>query len=157
MMQKIIQPKNELFKFKHGLKRHPLYDVWGKMKERCYKENSKDYPDYGARGIKVFELWITDFKSFYDWSISAGWRKGLEIDREENDGDYCPENCRFVTRSINMRNTRRNNLITYQGQTKCLTEWSEIIGIKRYTLFGRIFKSGWTIEKAFNTKVESRR
>lgn len=144
-----------MFQFRHGLKHHPLYDVWGKMKSRCYKPNDKDYSDYGGRGITVCMEWKEDFKVFYDWCMANGYEKGLEMDRRENDGNYSPDNCRFVTRSQNMRNTRRNNMVTYNGETKPLVEWSEILGIKRYTLFGRIFKYGWTIERAFNTPVQN--
>lgn len=143
----------DLFKFKHGLKRHPLYDVWGKIKERCFKKTAKDYKHYGGRGITVCEVWINDFLAFYNWAIDAGWKKGLEIDRVENDGPYCPDNCRFVTRSQNMRNTRRNNMVTYRGETKALIEWAEITGINRYTLFGRIFKYGWAVDLAMETPV----
>lgn len=148
--------KTELFKFKHGLKQHPLYDVWIKIKSRCLKNTDKDYIDYGGRGIKVYPDWEDDFKSFYDWAIQNGWQSGLEIDRKNNNGDYDPENCRFVTHSVNMRNTRRNNNITFRGETKCLAEWSEILGIKRYTLFGRIFNYGWSIEDAFTTPIKGK-
>lgn len=144
----------DLFKFKHGLKQHPLYDVWGKIKSRCFKETDKDYSDYGGRGITMCDEWRIDFKAFYDWAMDNGWQKGLETDRIVNSGNYEPANCRFVTRSQQMRNTRRNNRVTYKGQTKPLVEWSEILGIKRYTLFGRISRLGWTVEKAFETQVD---
>lgn len=148
--------KDELFKFKHGLKKHPLYDVWGKIKCRCLKKTDKDYSDYGGRGINVHAEWIADFKAFYDWAILNGWRKGLEIDRRNNDGDYCPENCRFVTRSVNMRNTRRNNNVTFNGQTRCLTEWAEILQVNRYSLFNRIFNLGWSVEDAFTIPIKTK-
>lgn len=154
MNTRIQQHSSELFKFKHGLKRHPLYDVWGKMKARCFNAQDKDYVDYGARGISMDNNWALNFVQFYYWALENGYTKGMEIDRENNDGNYCPDNCRFVTRSQNMRNTRRNNMVTYKGQTKCLAEWSDILGIKRYTLFGRISKLGWTVEKAFETPVK---
>lgn len=149
-MTKVI-PKSELFKITHGLRNHPLYDVWGKIKARCYNIQSKDYTDYGGRGISVCTEWIDDFKAFYDWCIENGYQKGLEIDRRNNNGNYEPDSCRMVTRSQNMRNTRRNNNLTYNGETKCLSEWAEIYGIKRFTLFGRINRMGWDIEKALTT------
>lgn len=153
MNHRIEIPNKELFKFKHGLKRHLLYQVWGKIKERCFKVNSKDYSYYGGRGIDMYEHWVLDFKPFYDWCIENGWRKGLEIDRENNHLGYHPSNCRFVTRSGNMRNTRRNNMITYKGDTKCLAEWAEILGMNRYTLFNRISRLGWTVEESFETPL----
>lgn len=155
-MKQIIQSNDELFKFKHGLKNHRLYDVWGKMKARCYNVTDKDYSDYGGRGIIVDSLWLVDFKSFYDWAMENGYKRGLEMDRKENSGNYEPDNCRFVTRSQNMRNTRRNHIIEYKGERKCLAEWAEITGHKRWTIFNRIHNCKWSVEEAFETPVIDR-
>jgi len=83
----------------HGLRKHPLYRLWSHLKDRCYNSNTENYEYYGGRGIKVHQEWLDDFLSFYNFSIKNGWHPGIEIDRENNDGDYSPENCRFVTRS----------------------------------------------------------
>jgi len=91
----------------HGLSYHPLYRVWSHMKQRCYKSTGKDYKDYGGRGIRMNKDWKEDFCCFYYWAINNGWKKGLEIDRINNDGDYIPSNCRFATRRENCGNTRK--------------------------------------------------
>lgn len=87
----------------HGLRRHTLYSTWAKMKERCTNPNSSRYKTYGARGISVCHEW-NDFQAFFDWSVSNGWSDGLEIDRIDVNGNYCPENCRFVTTRENIQN-----------------------------------------------------
>ncbi len=97
----------------HGLTNHPLFGVWTDMKTRCYNRNCKDYKNYGGRGIKICKEWLDDFKSFYNWAIKSGHKKGFEIDRRINNGDYEPLNCRFVTSAVNNQN-RRNNKVTMQ-------------------------------------------
>lgn len=92
--------------FKHGLCKHSLHSVWRNMKYRCYKESSKDYKNYGARVIIICSEWKNDFKTFYNWAIDNGWKPNLTIDRINNDGDYEPNNCRFVTRLIQASNRR---------------------------------------------------
>lgn len=96
---------------KHGLRKHPLYNVWWNMKTRCYRKNYKQYKDWGGRGIRVCEKWINNFVSFYNWAIKNGHAKGLVIDRIDNNGNYEPSNCRFVTRAISGQNKR--NILTW--------------------------------------------
>ena len=89
----------------HGLHRHPLYSVWWAMKDRCYKSNHKAYHRYGGRGITVCEEWLNDFKNFYDWAIKKGYRRGLTIERENNDGNYEPNNCKWTTMDEQVQNS----------------------------------------------------
>ena len=103
---------------KHGYYKHPLYGIWNNVKSRCSNKNNKDYKDYGGRGITICDEWKGGPKSFIEWSENNGWKKGLYIDRKNNDGNYCPSNCRFVTSFINSQNTRllqRNNTSGYRG------------------------------------------
>lgn len=97
-------------KVSHGLRQHPLYNVWDNMKRRCLSPKASGYSNYGGRGIKVCEEWINSFKKFYEWAIIDGWEKGLEIDRKDNDGNYEPSNCRFVTTTENRHNQRKTVL-----------------------------------------------
>lgn len=91
---------------KHGHSDSPLYKVRQAMIERCYKPQNKAYKNYGGRGITVCDEWRDSFEAFYDWAISHGYKRGLEIDRINNDGPYSPDNCRWVTSKVNSRNTR---------------------------------------------------
>ena len=87
---------------------HRLYPVWTSMKQRCFNEKNKTYKYYGGRGITVCEEWLNPSK-FIDWCINNGWKEGLQIDRINNDGNYDPLNCRFVTRRTNINNRRKLN------------------------------------------------
>ncbi len=93
----------------HGLCKHPLYYIYYAMKNRCYNDKTKEFKDYGGRGIKVCNEWKNDFKIFYDWAIANGWKHGLHIDRIYNDGNYEPSNCQFVTPRESASNTRRKS------------------------------------------------
>ena len=102
----------------HGYKNHPLYGVWSAIKKKCNNKNSRWYKDYGGRGISVCDEWVNDPKIFIQWALSHGWEKGLNIDRIDNDGDYCPENCRFIDKGLSARNTRLlrgDNKTGYRG------------------------------------------
>jgi len=101
----------------HGGREHPLYGVWQNMKNRCYNKNVESYKDYGAIGIDVCESWRNDFQPFFDWAKANNWEKGLEIDRIKNDKGYSPENCRIVTRKVNLANKGkyRNNTTGFVG------------------------------------------
>lgn len=114
--------------YKHGLRCHPLYNTWYKMRMRCSKATHPDYKNYGARGIQVCNEW-SDFKVFYDWAMQNGWSKGLEIDRIDNNGPYSPENCRWVDRVIQANNKRTNIRIEYQGRIQTLSEWCKELEI----------------------------
>lgn len=146
-----------LAKTTHGMssnkKPHPLYRAWHQIQDRCSKPNKTEYINYGFRGIGVCEEWVNSFDLFYKWSIENGWKKGLTLDRINNDGNYEPSNCRWVTHKVQNRNKRTNVLITAFGKIKCMVEWAEdkICQVSYSGLRTRIFKWGWEPEKAIST------
>jgi hypothetical protein len=138
---------------KHGLHRHPLYDVWHHMMRRCTNPKDSHYFDYGGRGIQVCERW-QDVRHFVA-DLESLYQPGLEIDRIDNDGNYEPRNVRFVTRRANCGNRRSARLITYNGKTQSLTEWAEETGINRGTLWTRLVDWKWDAERALCTPPAS--
>lgn len=135
----------------HGLSFTPLYYIWGAMMQRCTNPRCKAYQHYGARGIKICEDW-RNFKSFYNWAIPAGYREGLSIERIDVNGDYCPQNCKWIYRAEQQKNKRNNHLITHEGKTQTISQWAEEYNIPYARLYARITKYNWSIEKALNTK-----
>ena len=101
----------------HGLGYTKLYKIWTSMKNRVFNVKNTKYRDYGARGITICDDWKSDVKSFYDWAMSNGYLDGLSLDRIDNSGNYCPENCRWTTQTIQCRNQRiyKNNTSGYRG------------------------------------------
>lgn len=94
----------------HRLTNHPLHKLWLDMIKRCYQKSCKSHKDYGGRGIEMCEEWRGDFINFYNWAKSR-CEDGMQIDRINNDGNYTPSNCRFVSQKQNARN-KRNNVFT---------------------------------------------
>lgn len=129
-----------------------LYSVWLNMRSRCYNPKNKKYKDYGGRGISICSDW-DDFLKFKKWSLENGFDESLTIDRINNNGNYCPENCRWINQKEQMRNTRVNHLLTYNGETKTMAEWSETTGIKYHTLKQRINKYGYSVERSLTEPV----
>lgn len=128
---------------KHGLYRENkvLFNVWQTMKERCENPNRQKYKDYGGRGIKVCSEW-REASNFILWALNNGYEKGLQLDRIDNDGDYCPDNCRFVTPRENSRNRRNTKRLTVNGEMKTVVEWCEQLGLNPYTVYDWIRKKG---------------
>lgn len=106
-----------------------LYWCWKAIKQRCLNPRCRAYRNYGGRGIAVCDEWLS-FEPFLAWALGAGWQKGLDLDRIDNDGDYAPDNCRFVTRRENVNNRRKTRLITVDGVTHPSTVWADLIGAK---------------------------
>lgn len=131
---------------------NPLYGLWKNMLGRCENPNHPKYYQYGKRGISVCKDWH-DFWSFVEWSESVGGRPGgYTLDRIDNNGNYCPENCRWATSSEQSINKSSNLNIEYNGVTKTLKEWSETLNISWDVLHNRLRK-GWSVERAFTEKV----
>lgn len=144
--------------YRHGMWGTSIYARWKHIKARCYNSNGKQYKDYGGRGIRVCDEWLdkeNGFMNFYNWAMENGYREDLTIDRIDNNGNYEPDNCRWVSHKVQNNNTRRSHRITYNGETHSLTEWSKILNIKLSTLSNRINIKKWSINKAFEKSVEN--
>lgn len=144
---------------KHGLSKHPLYNCLSQIVIRCYCEHRHDYKYYGGRGVTVCDEWRKSFLTFYDWAISNGWQKGLQLDRIDTLKGYSPDNCRWTTSKVNNNNRRDNKLITAFGKTQSASLWAEETNIGRKTIIYRIEKFNWKPEEALTiipkTKVSN--
>lgn len=139
---------------KHGLSDHPLYGVWGNVFTRCYNPKVRSYKDYGGRGIRMCEEWKNSPEAFIRWGLAHGWEKGLEIDRRENDMNYEPDNCRFVTSIVNVMNRRVTIRLELDGVLYFLSEL-ETMGAKipKALISQRINRHGWSVRKAVYTPI----
>lgn len=141
----------------HGLHGTPEYRILYAIHTRCTNKNIINYRNYGGRGISICDRWFIGdgVKSHIECFIDdMGLRpsKKHSIDRIDNDGDYAPGNCRWVTSKEQARNQRTNVNITYNNETMCLNDWAKKTGIERRTLAYRI-KSGWETSDALTRPV----
>lgn len=134
----------------HGDTETRLYRIWQQMKNRCNNPNVIAYPQYGGRGICVCDEWMHDFVAFKEWSVANGYTDKLTIDRINNDGNYCPDNCRWVTAAVQANNRRSNVIFDYNGEKHNMTEWAKIIGINPRTLRSR-YHAGWSVDRMLST------
>ena len=93
----------------HNMSNTRLYNIYSKMKYRCYNPNNDDFKDYGARGISICKEWLSGFENFYNWAITNGYNKDLSIDRIDVNGNYEPSNCRWATPTTQARNKRNQH------------------------------------------------
>ena len=121
---------------------------------RCYIKSFKGYGNYGGRGITVCEEWRNSFEAFYDWAMSNGYADNLTIDRKDNNGNYCSENCRWITNKEQQNNKRNNRLITYKGKTQTMQQWADELGIDSRMIYNRIECLHWSVEKALSTPIK---
>ena len=128
---------------KHGKEPYRLYVIWRNLRHRCNNEKDKNFKYYGARGITVCDEWNKDFRPFRDWALQHGYAENLTIDRINNNGNYSPENCRWVDYKVQANNRRSNHLITFNGETHSVTEWSNIYKISAAVLYGRLRNSSF--------------
>lgn len=134
----------------HNMPNTRLYRIWRAIKTRCLNPKFWAYSIYGGRGITVCGEWRESFEAFRDWALANGYRDDLSIDRIDPNGNYCPENCRWITAKEQVNNTRKNCLYEFDGKSHTLAEWSELLGINYRTLHSRIHKLGWSIEDSFS-------
>ena len=135
------------------MKNKRIRSIYTNMKTRCYNPNSNRYYCYGGRGIKVCEDWKNNFANFKEWALNNGYAENLTLDRINNNGDYEPNNCRWVTYKQQRLNSTTNRIIEIYGNKKTITEWCEYFNIPYYVINNRVNKYGWDIYKALTTPI----
>ena len=143
---------------KHHLSGTKLHDTWMRMISRCEKESNKDYRHYGGRGISVCEEWH-DYVNFHNWAMANGYDPNAPIwectlDRIDNDGDYCPENCRWVDAETQHNNQRNNHYVVFNGEKMTVAQLAKQTGVNYRALLWRI-NDGWTAEDAVSIPFSS--
>lgn len=133
---------------KHRCVGTPEYQVWSSMRQRCLNPNDKAFPRYGGRGIVVCDRW-TEFASFLE-DMGLRPNASYTLERVNNDGPYSPENCKWATRFEQQSNTRKNVRITFDGETKTLSQWSRFFNIPHNTLRHRLNVLKLPLQQVFN-------
>jgi len=149
--------ENRVSRFKgkyYGESTTRLARCHAEMMRRCYDPADKSWKYYGGQGVSVVDIWHT-YAAFKQWALSNGYRDDLTLDRIDYRGNYCPENCRWITIQAQQRNKRSNKWLTYKGETKPLATWAEELGFNYYVVRSRL-RYGWSVERAFETPVDLR-
>jgi len=140
----------------HGKSEHTLMGVWSGIIQRCTNPKNKYYRNYGGLGVCVCPEWANSYESFYDWCLANGWQQGLQIDKDIIPKKlgipallYSPKMCCIVTREQNNRAKRTNVNLTFNGVTKCSTDWAKELGISQSAMNSRIKR--WPLDKALST------
>lgn len=136
----------------HGQRYTRLYKIWSNMKTRCHNPNVYAYNDYGGRGITVCDDW-NNFVNFQEWALNNGYDENLTIERNDVNGDYCPENCSWITKSEQSDNRRTNIMITYFNETHSLTSWCKILNLPYNIIHYRICQLHWDFWTAISTPL----
>lgn len=142
---------------KDGHTKEPLYRVYYAMKQRCYDIKSKEYHNYGKRGIFVCDEWLNSYKSFRDWCLENGYKKGLQLDRINNDMEYSPNNCRFATPIENSNNKRTCVYLEYNGETHTINGWARILKINKNTFWRYVRAKNYSIDYIVKNIINQRR
>jgi hypothetical protein len=123
------------------------------MKKRCYDPRCHSYKDYGQRGIKICDEWLNDFSNFYNWAISNGYQKGLTIERLDVNKNYCPDNCTWIPKGEQNKNTTKNRFYDYNGEKHLMSEWAKLYSLP-FTCVRKRLMRGWSMEKTLTTPIK---
>jgi hypothetical protein len=154
----------------HGRCREPEYGIWSGIKARCLIPTFHMYPAYGGAGIRICRRWADSYTAF---AADMGRRpsKSHSVDRADNARGYecghpeCPDcepakatpNCRWATRKVQNRNTKRNRVLTFNGKTQTAADWAEELGMPVNTIYSRLNVCGWSVDRALSTPRKSPR
>lgn len=142
-------------KIKHGQSKYNrnIYNIWCSMMSRCNNQKDPSYHNYGGRGITVCERWSN--VALFVSDMGRKPTKHHTLGRRDNNGNYCPENCKWETRREQARNTRTNRILEFRGQKKTVAEWGESSPMKGFTpkLISSRLSMGWPVERALTAPV----
>ena len=145
----------------HNMTKTKFYKIWDGMTRRCNKKDNMNYKNYGARGIRCewnsFEDFMKDMYKSYLEHLANNKKRQTSLERIDNEGNYCKENCKWATYKEQNRNSRNTHQVEYNGKTKCISEWAELYGLTHNILSQRLLKSKWSIEKALTTPIKKTR
>ena len=142
-------------RYKHKKKDNlSLWYRWHGIKKRCLNENNERYHQYGGRGIKICDEWLASFDNFAEWALANGYSENLTLERIDVNGDYCPENCKWITLREQAFNKRDTKWVDYKGEHIQLKILCERLGVTYDTVHDRIYKRGWSVEDAIERPSE---
>ena len=130
-----------------------LYNIWYNMKRRCYNKKNKDYKYYGERGIKICDEWLNNYQEFEKWSLNNGYKDDLTIDRIDNNGNYEPKNCKWLSIQEQQFNKRNTTYCELDGVVESLPKLCKKYNIDDEVVYHRI-KRGWNVKKALTTPTK---
>ena len=141
----------------HGERKTRLYSIWTNMKTRCTNEKVAGYKDYGARGIKICNEWLNSYEMFRDWSLENGYDDSLTIEREDYNGNYEPNNCKWIKPEMQARNRRCNLMITLGKEELPLKTWCNRYGLNYKVVHQSIKRRGFTPEQALQVYIKKKK
>lgn len=141
----------------HHESRTRLYEIWCGVIKRCENTNAVAYKNYGGRGIKICTEWRNSYPAFRQWAIGNGYREALTLERNDTNGDYCPENCSWIAKSKQPHNTRVSKHVIYQGRSVPPAVLARELGLPEEAFRTRVTKLGWDIELAITTPFKKYR
>lgn len=139
----------------HGMRYTKLYKIWESMKRRCDCPSTERYKNYGGRGISYCSEWIK-FEPFMDWAIKNGYKEKMSIERVDVNGNYCPENCKWIPLDDQRNNKTNSSKVEYKGKMITISELSNATEKPYMLLWLRIFRLKWSVEKAAETPVQAK-
>ena len=157
-MEKIKYKGKKVWCYIDGRSKEKLYQIYIRIKNCTINPNHYQYKDYGGRGIKMCDEWLKDYQAFKKWAYENGYNdkapKGeCTLDRINNDGNYEPNNCRWVNSNVQARNRRTTILLKYNNKIQCAKDWAKELNIS-YPTFIFKMNSGCTIEEIIKWNKE---
>lgn len=147
--------KSNKSSIRHNMSKTRLYRTWANIKGRCYIPSCKAYKNYGLRGITMCDEWKNSFESFMEWALNNGYNDTLSIERIDVNKGYYPDNCTWIPLNEQQKNRTINLNINYNGETKILAEWCRELGKPYKQIHNRIYKLGWSFERAITEPVHT--